>query len=118
MSPHRSVKPTTILRPWSVLSLQPGLIITKAFYDQVFRDPLLSPFFTDNDAHHAERLALYLTQRFSDAQRDRWIELMMNSLKDHRVSSALHAELKEYFFQTALLAQQDSFEGVDRFRRM
>lgn len=111
--------------------------VSERFYRYVFADAVLGPLFADQGPQHPARLAAYLRheffgdaayprrrgdlqfminqhrgRNFTDAQRGRWVALMLRSLREEGCERELLDNLRRYFQVTAGLAQKESRDPV------
>ena len=107
--------------------------LAAAFYRYVFDDPLMLPLFHEPDADHVGRMALWLGEFFggpsehtqqrggfytvaavhqtlniSDAQRDRWINYMMEACEETHMPEALVDFFTPHIYFGAAAAQRIS----------
>lgn len=112
--------------------------LTDAFYRLVFADDLLGPLFHDHGDHHADRLAMWLTELFggpaehtehrggfeimkgahqnlqiTEAQRARWGELMYRASVEAGLSDEFRSRLVPYIEGGTTFAMRVSWP-VDR----
>lgn len=108
--------------------------LAAAFYERVFDDPILTPFFRDPGEPHAERLALWLTEllggpaehtearggyvamvgahrglRIPETARARWAELMRAACVDVGMSEAFTERFRPFIDGGSTLAMRKSF---------
>lgn len=108
--------------------------LASAFYERVFEDAVLRPFFRDVGDPHAERLALWLTEllggpaehtevrggyavmigahhnlRIPEEARERWAQLMRNACADVGMSAAFVERFRPFIDGGSTLAMRHSF---------
>jgi truncated hemoglobin YjbI len=90
--------------------------LTDRFYALVFADDLLAPLFHQHDDHHADRLAMWLTELFGGpaehSEHRGGFEVMRGAHHDLRISEPQRARWAELMFRAA--AEEDLPE---EFRR-
>ncbi len=116
--------------------------LTDAFYRLVFADDLLAPLFHDRGDHHADRLAMWLTEllggpaehtehrggfdvmkgahqnlQITEAQRARWAELMYRASAEADMPDEFRQRLLPYIEGGTTFAMRISWPADRRWPR-
>ena len=80
--------------------------LTDRFYALVFADDLLAPLFHQHDDHHADRLAMWLTELFGGpaehSEHRGGFEVMRGAHHDLRITEQQRARWAELMFHAAV----------------